>query len=118
MQEMLQEFPSAQARAEAFSEALKDLAETLKLHLKDLRRSIPEVAGSLVMMREVEERCSDLDESSVFKAFRVARKGERKSDLAAIHFLHAAWRREPRGAVQCHHIGMYLGIMCWAVVGV
>merc|ERR1719291_1437922 len=115
MQELLSEFPSAQARAEAFLQGFHALAEALLSQLKELRRRMSEAADPLLMLCCAAERCQhpvDSPEKVVADAFHIAPKAERRAALPAVHFACAAWRREPRGALQWHHIGQYLGTVC------
>mmetsp|Transcript_90676 Transcript_90676/g.292663 ORF Transcript_90676/g.292663 Transcript_90676/m.292663 type:complete len:330 (+) Transcript_90676:60-1049(+) len=122
MQEMATDFPSVQARSEAFLHgALQPLAEALTRPLKDLRRVGSEAHAPVslaVLLQDI--CCADWSagaERRVCDAFRIAEKAERKADLAALHFVLAAWRRQPRGAVQWHHVGQNLGIVCLALIG-
>mmetsp|Transcript_29835 Transcript_29835/g.75056 ORF Transcript_29835/g.75056 Transcript_29835/m.75056 type:complete len:311 (+) Transcript_29835:88-1020(+) len=119
MLETLSEFSSVQARAEAFLQALRPLAEAFLLQLKILRRHIPKAAGPLVMTGHVVQRCSPASASAqnaAVAAFHVAQSAESELDFVAIHFLSAAWNKEHKGAVQYHHVGKNLGIMFKAVI--
>merc|ERR1712113_487349 len=105
MQKTLAEYPSVEARAEAFLQALRPLVETLLLLLKALRRRIPELERPLVIARQVVQRCAATSasaQSAAVAAFHVAHNSESELEFAAMHFLSAAWYRELRGPVQLH----------------
>jgi len=120
MRETLAEFPSMQARAEAFLQALHPVAEVLLPRLKTLQRRIPDTARPFAVVRDLMQKCTPpcgaSIEGAVVEAFHVARKAEHGLHFPAIHFLSAAWQREPRSAVQFHHMGQNLGVVCWALV--
>jgi len=122
MQETLAEFESPLARAEAFLQALRPLAENVFLQLKRLQRWIPQMTGPLLIARHLAQSCmpprvsATSAESAAVEAFHVTLNTEHRREFPAIDFLSAAWHRELRSAVQFHHVGQNLGLMCWAIV--
>eukprot|EP00928_Gymnodinium_smaydae_P070547 TRINITY_DN54358_c0_g1_i1.p1 TRINITY_DN54358_c0_g1~~TRINITY_DN54358_c0_g1_i1.p1 ORF type:complete len:353 (+),score=51.40 TRINITY_DN54358_c0_g1_i1:327-1385(+) len=122
MAEVIEVFGSPKARAEAFFASLRPLAEACLKVYKDLGSVMIEVAGPLVLLKHMLAMCTPpffwLVEQLAIDAFRIAHKADREADIAAVHFLRAAWKHTPRGPEQWHDIGHNLGIVCLATVGI
>jgi len=128
-------FLSMQARAEAFlSEALQPLAVGAARLLKGLRRVVPDAleplrlagraADAAAVARPVPGAVAALSPGAESRearlhvaqaAFLATAKADHERDVASIHLLRAAWSRQPRGAVQWHHMGQHAGIVCRVV---
>jgi len=119
---MTQVFGSSRARAEAFFGGLRPVAEALMDMLDDLSDIMTEVAGPLLLVKHICSMSTPpfiwLVEQLAEDAYHLAHKEDRDKDIAAIHFLLAAWGKTPRTAETWHDIGHNLGTVCVATVGV
>lgn len=117
------EFPeSMREHAEEFLKAVLPLVLNLKTTMVDLSALLTELTGPLMLVDHIVEMAAPpflaLALQLAKDAFHIARKSDRDADIAAVHFLIAAWDHRPRRHEEWHEIGHNIGILCLAIVGV